>query len=325
MGVPASKCCAKEEAEFEASTEDAGKVQAVVVDDQPIMAISMAISPESEAQITPVEGQVVAPPAAKDEPVKILEEKDPLPFTKIPTGERRPSRRDTPNLQSGNPDDPSEESFVKKLTERTLDVVGEDEELNGGDGVIEDLKNATGDAEKQEERQGNGEADSNPVVRDGRTGAEDEPWTSKPQAQHKDPPALNVEFAPGVDSGGSGLDMDRRMVSFVQRPLGVDFEPTVPLVVKALAPGGHAEELGVQAGWEFKTVDGIALEGMPYHCVMQMIQHRSSRLPSREALAANENEQAAHENENNTERAAYENEKNTRRDRRGSRCKCVVS
>jgi len=74
-------------------------------------------------------------------------------------------------------------------------------------------------------------------------------------AVKEEPPKVEIPAANGVEVDfvtGTGS----QKVSFVRRPIGLTFGDGKPVAVKAVTVGGHAEQLGVQAGWTFKTIAG---------------------------------------------------------------------
>jgi len=45
-----------------------------------------------------------------------------------------------------------------------------------------------------------------------------------------------------------------RTLSFTRRPLGMNFAHKEPIAITKVKPGGHAEELGVEIGWQIKKI-----------------------------------------------------------------------
>lgn len=86
-------------------------------------------------------------------------------------------------------------------------------------------------------------------------------WNS--QLQRMELPAVSEELPKVELPPGKGVEVEfvtgtgSQTVSFVRRPIGLTFELTSsrPVAVKTVTVGGHAEELGVQSGWTFKTID----------------------------------------------------------------------
>lgn len=60
-------------------------------------------------------------------------------------------------------------------------------------------------------------------------------------------PSLQVDF-----DCGDGV----RSVTFTKAPWGICFDLTMPSIVTHVEPNSHADDLGVQAGWVFKTIAG---------------------------------------------------------------------
>lgn len=66
---------------------------------------------------------------------------------------------------------------------------------------------------------------------------------------------------------------------FTRKPLGMTFDGSMPIRVKAVVAGGPAEEVGVQPGWEFSKVAGANVKGTGYANVMSVIKGASANLP----------------------------------------------
>jgi len=62
---------------------------------------------------------------------------------------------------------------------------------------------------------------------------------------------------------------------FTNRPIGVEFYKD-PLVVKGVAPGGDAEEFGIQEGWQMHSINGRSVSELEPHGVIEMIAKLSS-------------------------------------------------
>uniref|UniRef100_A0A6U8W276 PDZ domain-containing protein n=1 Tax=Zooxanthella nutricula TaxID=1333877 RepID=A0A6U8W276_9DINO len=56
----------------------------------------------------------------------------------------------------------------------------------------------------------------------------------------------------------SGDMVETRMFA---RPMGVDFNKTLPLRVRGTRPGGRGEKSGIQAGWELIQINGVIVDG----------------------------------------------------------------
>lgn len=70
-------------------------------------------------------------------------------------------------------------------------------------------------------------------------------------------------------------------VNFADRrpPLGMDFERAAPVRVKRVIPNGHAEDLGVKAGWTVTSVNGEDVEAMEFNDVFARMRVASSSRP----------------------------------------------
>mmetsp|Transcript_22154 Transcript_22154/g.40754 ORF Transcript_22154/g.40754 Transcript_22154/m.40754 type:complete len:127 (-) Transcript_22154:146-526(-) len=103
--------------------------------------------------------------------------------------------------------------------------------------------------------------------------------------------SFKVEVAPAVvesrapDSGSElvftfGLpDGKTQDVVFKRRPLGLDFDKSMPLVVRKVHPNQHAEELGVQSGWKILCVNGQSIETATFEECFKLLKEASGRLP----------------------------------------------
>mmetsp|Transcript_56275 Transcript_56275/g.131856 ORF Transcript_56275/g.131856 Transcript_56275/m.131856 type:complete len:129 (-) Transcript_56275:109-495(-) len=103
--------------------------------------------------------------------------------------------------------------------------------------------------------------------------------------------SFKVEVAPAVlearsaDSGSElvftfGLpDGKTQDVVFQRRPLGLDFDKSMPLVVRKVHPNQHAEELGVQSGWKILRVNGQSIETATFDECFKLLKEASGRLP----------------------------------------------
>jgi len=61
-------------------------------------------------------------------------------------------------------------------------------------------------------------------------------------------------------------------IAFCQRPLGLEFEMRMPIIIKTLHRGGYAEQLGVQTGWQLTAVRGKDMTEMEFAPVYESIQ-----------------------------------------------------
>jgi len=55
-----------------------------------------------------------------------------------------------------------------------------------------------------------------------------------------------------------------KTLNFTRRPLGMNFANKQPIAVTKLASGGHAEELGVEIGWQIKKIGGKSVTDPEY-------------------------------------------------------------
>mmetsp|Transcript_76822 Transcript_76822/g.135400 ORF Transcript_76822/g.135400 Transcript_76822/m.135400 type:complete len:133 (-) Transcript_76822:42-440(-) len=69
-----------------------------------------------------------------------------------------------------------------------------------------------------------------------------------------------------------------RSMTFSKRPLGLDFNKTVPITMKRVKPNSPAEELGVQRGWEIHAINGISVTHMPFQDAFLMLKKASASI-----------------------------------------------
>mmetsp|Transcript_101172 Transcript_101172/g.184672 ORF Transcript_101172/g.184672 Transcript_101172/m.184672 type:complete len:158 (-) Transcript_101172:226-699(-) len=81
--------------------------------------------------------------------------------------------------------------------------------------------------------------------------AKEEPPKEEPKKEEAAAPK-GLEFGFLSDSG-------TKTITFTQKPVGMTFEKKVPIVVCSFKPGSKAKELGVQIGWEMKSIGGVDL------------------------------------------------------------------
>lgn len=72
-----------------------------------------------------------------------------------------------------------------------------------------------------------------------------------------------------------------QLVTFVRRPLGLDFNRSNPITMKRVQPYSHGDELGVRAGWEIHTVNGEAVAAMTFDYTYNILREVSAQLPER--------------------------------------------
>mmetsp|Transcript_129240 Transcript_129240/g.237756 ORF Transcript_129240/g.237756 Transcript_129240/m.237756 type:complete len:151 (+) Transcript_129240:72-524(+) len=59
--------------------------------------------------------------------------------------------------------------------------------------------------------------------------------------------------------GPEGTPSTEVRIQFTHKPFGMVFDNEAPVIIKRTE--GHAEELGIQAGWEIIAVEGSSVEG----------------------------------------------------------------
>jgi hypothetical protein len=64
-------------------------------------------------------------------------------------------------------------------------------------------------------------------------------------------------------------------VVFTRTPWGLTFANQAPLTIESVAAGGHAKELGVQEGWEFRAVEGKTFSGKDFRTDQAIILNLS--------------------------------------------------
>lgn len=77
------------------------------------------------------------------------------------------------------------------------------------------------------------------------------------------------------DSPESGL----QRVGFTRKPLGLSYQNVAPLVVTKVHPNGHAEELGVKAGWEFRMISTRHVSGLDISEIQETLIAAINQLP----------------------------------------------
>lgn len=95
-------------------------------------------------------------------------------------------------------------------------------------------------------------------------------------------PQLEVEFIAQMEQHsvlGVQMIKERKVVTFMKRPLGMTFENKTPVVIHKIVPGGHAQELGIQVGWEFSKIDGKDVQRMPWKSLVDFFHEKARRLP----------------------------------------------
>lgn len=98
----------------------------------------------------------------------------------------------------------------------------------------------------------------------------------QPEPVKVESPQMEVEFF--IGTLGLSPDGISTGVNFRRRPLGMTFANTTPISVEKVKDGGHAEELGVQPGWVFKSIAGRPVEGMSWDAVADALQGAAAPL-----------------------------------------------
>jgi len=68
-------------------------------------------------------------------------------------------------------------------------------------------------------------------------------------------------------------------VHFEHKPVGIKWLPKPPIRIDEVAQGSHAEALGVQKGWQVKSVTGIDCSGQSYHFTKKALLDAVDELP----------------------------------------------
>lgn len=120
---------------------------------------------------------------------------------------------------------------------------------------------AAGDEEKQPET--NGSAPNDAAAKRGSspnnkpTAPDDPPAVMDDAAAKEVPSGVELTFAV---SGGGG----EKKVLVTRNPVGFDFDIGVPITIAEVRPKSHAQELGLQKGWQLKSVGSLSLADMNY-------------------------------------------------------------
>jgi hypothetical protein len=97
--------------------------------------------------------------------------------------------------------------------------------------------------------------------------------------------SMKEEEAPKEDKLGKGVLVfklpsgDEKVMKFTKSPLGMTFHKSMPVTVKGVAKGSHAEELSVQPGWVVMRVCGEDLSGKGVDEARQILVRMASELP----------------------------------------------
>lgn len=85
-------------------------------------------------------------------------------------------------------------------------------------------------------------------------------------------PKLKIVFKKGEE---------RVYANFVRKPLGFTYiSNEVPMILTKVAPGSHAEALGVKVGMQVVEINGASMEGVTFPWIHQQIVDGARSLPA---------------------------------------------
>lgn len=95
------------------------------------------------------------------------------------------------------------------------------------------------------------------------------------------PVAAAAEPAPAAAPAGPAcvIEFDKQTVTFTAGPLGLTFQNEVPLVIKNVVFESEGDKAGVQAGWVFKKIGDVSLDGKTYTEAMGLLKEAAEKLP----------------------------------------------
>lgn len=70
-----------------------------------------------------------------------------------------------------------------------------------------------------------------------------------------------------------------RVICFTRRPLGLDFNRHMPITLKHVRPGSHADDLGVEEGWCIRSLQGYDVTQLIFQDVYLALKEASEHLP----------------------------------------------
>lgn len=94
-----------------------------------------------------------------------------------------------------------------------------------------------------------------------------------------------VEHLPKIHSAGAFVvtfltpDGGKKEVAFTRRPIEMTFDSKMPITVKKLTPGGQAERLGIQVGWQIQAANGKDLTKVDFKTFMEHVKESTKSLP----------------------------------------------
>ena len=73
-------------------------------------------------------------------------------------------------------------------------------------------------------------------------------------------------------------DGTRRTIYFTRRPLGLDFNRQVPITLKRVRPDSPASDLGVEEGWQIRSLHGYDVTHVSFQEVYASLREASEHL-----------------------------------------------
>lgn len=68
-------------------------------------------------------------------------------------------------------------------------------------------------------------------------------------------------------------------VRFTRKPMGFDFSKGLPLTMRRVKAGSHAEEVGVEVGWYVMSVNGESMHGKKFQEIYDALQKGAADIP----------------------------------------------
>mmetsp|Transcript_54434 Transcript_54434/g.129726 ORF Transcript_54434/g.129726 Transcript_54434/m.129726 type:complete len:123 (+) Transcript_54434:121-489(+) len=90
---------------------------------------------------------------------------------------------------------------------------------------------------------------------------------------------VQVKEEPRMVLGFECPDGTAKDIVFWRRPMGIDFDKSVPLIVKKVHPSGHAEQQGVEKGWRVVHVNDESLKDLSFEGCFKILKGAASKLP----------------------------------------------
>mmetsp|Transcript_37967 Transcript_37967/g.80729 ORF Transcript_37967/g.80729 Transcript_37967/m.80729 type:complete len:119 (+) Transcript_37967:107-463(+) len=76
--------------------------------------------------------------------------------------------------------------------------------------------------------------------------------------------ALHLQF--------QATDFSKHDITIASKPVGLTYVNEVPIVISKVAPGGRAEQAGVQVGWTLLSVNGEEIRGRTFEQFVEMMK-----------------------------------------------------